>query len=178
MEALHYINKERGQYLELIEGLSSHYESLLYVDLEDDSIRAYRLSSRMKKLFHTELEVHNYSWYVGAYVDAWVHPEDRDMVSKITNPEYIQNKLSQVKSFHTIFRVVEKEKIKYLYLRIVDSRKENENKISRFVMGYRDMDGEIRQERERREMLEDALKQANSAVLAKDVFLPICLMIC
>ena len=171
MEALHYINKERGQYLELIEGLSSHYESLLYVDLEDDSIRAYRLSSRMKKLFHTELEVHNYSWYVGAYVDAWVHPEDRDMVSKITNPEYIQNKLSQVKSFHTIFRVVEKEKIKYLYLRIVDSRKENENKISRFVMGYRDMDGEIRQERERQEMLEDALKQANSAVLAKDVFL-------
>lgn len=171
METLRYINKERGQYLELIEGLSSYYESLLYVDLEEDSIRVYRLSSRMKKLFRKMFEVRKYSWYVGAYVDAWVHPEDREMVRKITDPEYVQSKLSQVKSFHTIFRVVENAKIKYLYLRIVDAKKNNENKVTRFVMGYRDMDGEILQERERQEMLEEALKQANSAVMAKDVFL-------
>ena len=169
MEALHYINKERGQYLELIEGLSSHYESLLYVDLEDDSIRAYRLSSRMKKLFHTELEVHNYSWYVGAYVDAWVHPEDRQLILRVSDPAYIRKKLATSKTYYTNYRVINGEELQYLQLRIVNVG--SRDRISQVVMGYRKVDEEVQREMEQKQLYEEALNTANIAINAKNTFL-------
>ena len=48
---LKVIHQEHLRRLEIIEGLSIDYESIFYVDLDADAIRAYRISTRLRRQF-------------------------------------------------------------------------------------------------------------------------------
>ena len=48
------INQEHLRRLEVIEGLSVNYESIFYVDMEEEKIRPYRLSGRTEAIFTVE----------------------------------------------------------------------------------------------------------------------------
>lgn len=63
------INREHLRRLEVIEGLSINYESILYADMDSDKIMPYRLSSRNKLQFGNKLQVRSFLWYVSDYID-------------------------------------------------------------------------------------------------------------
>ncbi len=86
------IHQEHLRRLEVIEGLSVNYESILYADLDSDKVFPYRLSDRTKYQFDNRYQIIGFCWYVSNYVDTWVHPEERAMVRQLTNPEYIREK--------------------------------------------------------------------------------------
>ena len=71
------INQEYLRRLEVIEGLSVNYESILYADLDTDNILPYRLSSRTKHQFGEKFQERSFLWYTSDYVKTWVHSEDR-----------------------------------------------------------------------------------------------------
>lgn len=163
------IRQEHLRRLEVIEGLSINYESILYADLDSDKIFPYRLSSRTKHQFDNKYHIVGFHWYVSDYVTAWVHPEDRDMVSRLTDPDYIREKLSSRKTYYINYRVINNGELQYLQLRIVNvGKKEN---ITQIVMGYRRVDEEVRREMEQKQILEEALNKANLAIVAKNTFL-------
>ncbi len=163
------IRQEHLRRLEVIEGLSVNYESILYADLDSDKIFPYRLSSRTKHQFGNKYHIVGFHWYVSDYVAAWVHPEDRDMVSRLTDPEYIREKLSSRKTYYINYRVINNGELQYLQLRIVNvGKKEN---ITQIVMGYRRVDEEVRREMEQKQILEETLNKANLAIVAKNTFL-------
>lgn len=164
------INQEHLQRMEVIEGLSVNYDSILYADLDRDKILPYRLSSRTKQQFSQRFQVRFFSWYVTDYVNVWVHPEDRAMVSKVTDPAYIRRKLSENKTYYINYRVISGEKIQYLQLRLVNVGSSQDH-ISQIVMGYRRVDEEIRREMEQKQILEEALHNAKLAITAKNTFL-------
>lgn len=162
------INQEHLRRLEVIEGLSINYESILYADLDTDKILPYRLSSRNSPQFGNKMQARGYLWYTSEYIEEWVHPDDRQMVSVITSPGCIREKLLNHKTFYVNYRIIDNGEIQYLQLRVVNVG--NKNHISQIVMGYRSVDEELRREMEQKQMLEEALNNADLAITAKNTF--------
>ena len=163
------INQEHLRRLEVIEGLSVNYESILYADLDTDRVLPYRLSSRTTVQFEQTFQPRRFSWYILNYIETWVHPEDREYVRKQTDPENIRSRLSVQKTFYLNYRVLKDAKLQYLQLRIVNVG--SKDRISQIVLGYRRVDDEMRREMEQKSLLENALNNANLAITAKNTFL-------
>jgi len=163
------INQEHLRRLEVIEGLSVNYVSILYVDLDADEVLPYRLSVRTRQQLGNEFEMHKFSLFAADYVNFWVHPEDREMVARATSPEYIREKLSASKTYYINYRIMSGGMPQYLQLRIVNVG--NRQTVSQIVMGYRSVDEEILQERKQQQVLGQALNNAKLANNAKNTFL-------
>lgn len=163
------INQEHLRRLEVIEGLSINYESILYADLDLDRIQPYRLSNRTILQFENTTQMRSFSWYIQDYVRVWVHPEDKESVARQTAPEYVRSRLSSQNTYYINYKVIKDSEIQYLQLRIVNVT--GHSPVSQIVMGYRRVDDEIRREMEQKRLLEEALNNANLAITAKNTFL-------
>lgn len=163
------INQEHLRRLEVIEGLSINYETILYVDLNTDKLLPYRLSDRTEQQFNQNVQSHGFAWFSTDYANTWVHPEDRETVLKVTAPKYIREKLSDNKTYYINYRVLNGEELQYLQLRIVNVG--HRKPISQIVMGYRRVDEEIQWEMKQKQIFEEALNNANLAITAKNTFL-------
>lgn len=166
---LNVINQEHLRRLEMIEGLSIDYESIFYVDLDMDKIKAYRVSNRFEKQFPKNHPVCDFVGFDDDYIQNWVYPDDRKLVQGITTPEYIRKQLSAEKAFHVNYRIFRNGKPSYIQLRIVNVG--NGERVSQVVLGYRNIDDEIIQEMKQKQLLTDALNDANLANNAKNLFL-------
>jgi len=163
------VNKEYLRQMEVIEGLSSDYEGICYLDLDRDRIIPYRLSVRTSRIFRDLSDEEPYSWYNDRYVAMWVHPGDREMVASAIAPEHIREMLSANKTYYFNYRVVVDGELQYLQLRYVSVGKQAG--VCQAVMGYRRVDDEIRQQMEQQSLLAEALSKANLAIASKDTFL-------
>ncbi len=163
------ISQEHLRRLEVIEGLSINYESILYADLDQDRILPYRLSSRTQLQFENKNQPRSFTWYTADYIRVWVHPEDREALSRQTAPAYIREQLTIHKTYYINYKVIKDGEIQYLQLRIVNVT--NGGQISQIVLGYRRVDDEVRREMEQKQLLKEALNNANLAITAKNTFL-------
>ncbi len=163
------INQEHLRRLEVIEGLSINYESILYADLDSDETFPYRLSYRTARQFDEIQQIRSFTWYISDYIKTWVHPDDCSRVYQYTSPSYIRERLLTEKTYYINYRILNQQEIQYIQLRIVNVG--NKDHISQIVMGYRRVDGEIQREMEQKQMLEEALNSAKLAIVAKNTFL-------
>lgn len=163
------INQEHLQRLEVIEGLGVNYESILYADLDTNRIIPYRLSCRTEMQFEKRFQEREFLWYISDYIQMWVHPDDRSLVRAATSPEAIRRRLKENKAYSINYRILFRGEMQYLQLRIVNVGQSGH--ISQIVMGYRRIDKEFRREMEQKQLLKDALKNANLAITAKNTFL-------
>lgn len=168
-EERNLIRQEQLRRLEVIEGLSINYETILYADLSKDKILSYRLSSRTEKQFGEKFQIRDFSWYTADYVNTWVHPEDRDTVRNFTDPDSIREMMTESTTYYINYRVVENGEVLYMQLRVVNVGHGDET--SQIVLGYRSVDKELQQELEQKQILADALNNANSAIMARSTFL-------
>ncbi|MDE6618322.1 MAG: response regulator [Clostridiales bacterium] len=164
------IRQEHLQRLEVIEGLSVNYDSIIYADIEKDIALPYRLSTRLVHQFTKKLEVRELSWFLYDYVNVWVHPDDRDLVKQQTSAEFIQSVLSDKNTYYINYRCIQNGETQYIQLRIVNVSGEG-NKPNQIVMGYRNIDEEVLQEMRQKQLLEAALQNAKIADNAKTTFL-------
>ena len=161
--------KEGLQRMEVIEGLSLNYDSILYIDLDTDSVIPYRMSKRIAKQFDGEMHVKDYSWVAEDFVTSWVHPDDQDSVRQALSPDYIRKNLQDDRSFYVNFRCLWGDEIQYMQLRIVDVK--NNGHISQVVLGSRRVEEELKYEMQQKNLLERALEDARLANVAKNTFL-------
>lgn len=168
-EKLEVVRQEQLRRLEVIEGLSIDYESIFYVDLDANWMKAYRVSSRFAKTFPENKQMREFRGFDAGYLEEWVYPDDRELLKNVSNPDYIRERLSQDKTFHINYRIYKEEIVTYIQLRIVNVG--SEDHISQIVMGYRNIDDEMIQEMKQKQMLANALNQANLANSAKTLFL-------
>ena len=163
------IQKEHLQRLEVIEGLSVNYDSILYCDLDSDTVLPYRLSTRLQTLFDKRWQERSYRRFIADYVAAWVHPEDHDRVAKETSPARMREMLCKTKTYHVNYRSKNKNDTQFLQIRIVNVGKKNAP--SQIVIGCRNVDEEILQEMKQRQLLQESLHAAQAADAAKSAFL-------
>lgn len=168
-EKINKILTERIQRLKIIEGLSVNYDSILYFDLESDTVLPYRLSSRTKEQFKENWGVRGYNEIIKEYIAQWVHPDDRASVTESLTPAYMCRVLADEPTYYFNYRCIENGKLIHLQLRIVNVGKKNT--VNKFVLGFRRVDEEMQREIKQKQVLEDALKTANLANVAKNTFL-------
>lgn len=163
------IRQEHLQRLEVIEGLSVNYDSILYADLDENKVLPYRLSTRLERQFDKRLQVRELRWFLDDYVNVWVHPDDCERVRSKTSVEYIRKALENNKTYYLNYRCIQNGETQYIQLRIVNVG--NHEKVSQIVMGYRNVDDEVLQQMKQKQLLEVALNNAKIAEVAKNTFL-------
>ena len=161
--------KEHTQRLEVIEGLSQNYDSILYVDLDTDSVVPYRLSQRLAMQFNGELQAQKYSSIAHGFIEYWVHPDDRQRISTVLSPDYIRKMLDGNSTYYANFRCIQGNDIRYVQLRIVDVK--GDGHVSQIVVGSRNIEEELKHEMQQKTLLENALKDSQLAYVAKNTFL-------
>ncbi len=166
---LKVIHQEHLRRLEVIEGLSSNYDTILYANLETDRILPYRASKRMASHFPAGRQSISYQTFIAEYVSTWVAMEDRDLFIQATAAGYVRERLMQTPTYYINYRVIDGSTSQYLQLRVADVS--NDRQISRIVLGARQVEDEIQHEMEQKQILEDALYHAKIANNAKDTFL-------
>ncbi len=163
------IRQEHLQRLEVIEGLSVDYDTILYADLDSDKVIPYRLSNRVKGYFVPELSNHGFSWFSSDYVNNWVFEDDRESVAEEFTADGIRKRLAENRTYHLNFRCRKKGEPEYLQVRIVNVG--SGEHISQIVIGGRNIDNEILLQMEQKAILEEALNNAKLASIAKNTFL-------
>ena len=163
------INQEYLRRLEVIEGLSVNYESIFYVNLDDDQMLPYRLSRRSESFFNQRSETGGFMQFLTEYVTDWVFPEDREIFRRAAEPDYNREKLAEYKTYYVNYRVLDNGEVQYLQLRVVNVGRQNQ--ASQIVMGCRRVDEELQKEMEQKQLLAEALDNATQAIRVKDTFL-------
>ena len=163
------MDKKARRQTEVIEGLSVSYESICYVDLDQDIVTPYRLSGRNMALFEGRLQDMPYSWYTQQYITTRVNPEDRTLVDRGTAPNYIREKLAEHRTYYFNYRVQAGEELQYIQLRVVNA--DPHQKVKHVVLGYRRVDEEMLSQMKQQALLAEALAKANLAVNSQNTFL-------
>lgn len=166
---LEEVRKEQFRRQVIIEALSMDYESIFYVNLDENWMQAYRFSERIEYQFGNGCAVCAFAGFDKEYIERWVHPDDRKLVARASSPQYIRKRLSKGRMFHVNYRIIKDGKPEYLQLRVVNVGELDP--VSRIVMGYRSVDDEIIHEMEQKDIMEDTLRRAKLANAAKNTFL-------
>ena len=162
-------DREHNRQLDVIEGLGASYDSIFYADLERDKILPYRLSSRTEDIFISPHRTLDYAGCIQQYILRWVHPDDRDRVIRETEVGYVRRRLAEESAYCLNYRVLDGGETQYLQLRFINVGQGDSPR--QLVLGCRRVDEELRRELEQKQLLEEALHQANASISAKNTFL-------
>ena len=166
---LDQMNDELVRRLELIEGLSADYEVVFHADLVENVIQPYRVSSRESFQFGRDLQVRPFKGFADEYAEKWVHPADRKGFLAGLDPAQIRETLEDTRSYRIDYRVLRDGEPEYV--QAVIANVSPKNGVTQIMFGCRTVDEDVRRERARMAMLEDALRQAKLAGEARNRFL-------
>ncbi|MCI8742909.1 MAG: response regulator [Lachnospiraceae bacterium] len=162
--------KNAQRQMELVQALSIDYNLVCFYDLNtgrgfllrNDESNGHMFDS----LFGGDI---SFGESVGGYIDRFVYEDDKEMLRHIFSLEELHKILMEKKQHYVNYRVFRDGGIKYFQMKVVRAGAWDVD--HGIVMGFRSVDEEIRNEMEKKNMLEDALMQANRASKAKSVFL-------
>ncbi len=159
--------KERYQ-AELVQALSIDYNVVCSFNLDTGLGMTLRYKSKIADDFCTSREL-IFNKSIEHYIEYFVYEDDRDMLREILSCERLKKELSEKKLYYTNYRALKDGEVQYYEMKAV--RTGSWIKKHDIVLGIRNVDEETRKEIEQKQMLEDALLQANTANKAKSIFL-------
>ena len=161
---------ERRQ-TELIQALSSDYSLVCFFDL--DTSRGYPLrvvDSERRKLSDIFSGPVSLDGCMGRYIDDYVYAEDQALMRQAVSPAWMVKELEERGSCYANYRTDYGGTVEYYQMKTVQAGSWEDGNRG-IVLGLRSVDEETRSELEKKNLLEDALLQANRASKAKSVFL-------
>ena len=155
---------------ELVQALSIDYKVVCFIDLNSgmgitlrhDGGDGYMFSSKESGEFSLEESMET-------YIRECVHEEDREMLRQASSIERFKEELTEKKLYYVNYRVLKNGEYKYYQMKAVRTGEWSDH--YGMVLGFHSVDEEIRDEMEKKRLLEDALLQANKANKAKSEFL-------
>lgn len=160
--------KER-RHNELVQALIIDYSLVCFFDLNTGLGFVLRAEGDSGSIFGSAEKIY-FDEGMEKYIEKAVYSEDREMVGSVFNLDRLKKEMSEKNTFHINYRAVtDGGEIKYYEMRAVRSGSWGE--MRGIVLGFRCVDEEIRTEMEHKQLLKDALLQANKASKAKSIFL-------
>lgn len=156
--------------MELVQALSIDYNLVWFFDLATKKGSPLRIVDCKNHLLASFFDNDNpFMDSLERYIQTCVYEEDREMMRQATSSEKLKKDLSEKKMCYVNYRALCNGKIRYFQMKAVRTGDwEGSQKI---VLGFRSVDEEIRNEMEKKSLLEEALLQANQANQAKSAFL-------
>ena len=155
---------------ELVQALSTDYNLVCFFDLETrkgNTLRTYDCpAGLLEQLFAGDLSL---AVHMENYIQTCVYVDDRDMLRQVFAGNTLLRELRDRGIYYLNYRTVCMGEIRYFQMKAVPI---GDLASSRgVVIGFRSGGEETRSEMEKKNLLEDALAQANRASKAKSVFL-------
>lgn len=146
--------------------LSSNFNNVYLVDLENGNTRSYDISDVIRKEYGTMFEQGDYSPLIQFYIQKSVYGPDQVLFDGIIDTEHLRATVGENGSCTFNYRVVRDGKIQYFQCRAVKVQIEDKDSC---VIAFRDVNAEMMKEIEQKAQLRDALaksEQYKNAVLA------------
>ena len=165
-------NIKLGEQLAIVEALSRDYTNVYAVSEERATARIIKLEGYVTEgLEKGSTEEHSYAPILEQYIRSRVHPEDRQELLNALSLDKVKEELTANEEYMGSYRIVDNGDIhhfQYTYLKIAKS----DNGRGSFILaGFRNIDEVIRKEQEQKNVLSEALAQAQYANNAKTTFL-------
>ena len=157
---------ERRQ-MELVQALSIDFTLVCFVDPETGQATPIRADGQEINLCFTGKISLQES--MEQYIQKWVHEDDRDLLRHAVSLDTLKQELAEGKIYYVNYRKCQGNETIYFQMKAVNAG--NSTDRTGFVLGFRNVDAELRKEIEQNTLLEAALSQANRASKAKSVFL-------
>lgn len=143
----------------LIQALAIPYENTYAVNADTGAATCYRMGQRMTERYGHKFAVGDYEDNIGSYIDNDVLQEDRPLFDPLRHLNDVNRLLSDKKTYYFNYRVYRNQEIRYYQCQLVKpSADRNE-----FVVGFKDVDEEKRQEFAQQRRLEEALAEVERA---------------
>ncbi|MDE6407413.1 MAG: response regulator [Anaeroplasmataceae bacterium] len=165
-------NKKMGEQLAIVEALSRDYANVYAINEEQATARVVKLEGYVAEgIKKDSTEDYNYVAVLDKYIHSRVHPADREELTEALSLDTVKDKLATSDEYQGSYRIVENDTVQhfqYTFFKIDDDN----NKYSDFILlGFRNIDEMIRKEQEQKNVLAEALAQAQYANKAKTTFL-------
>ena len=153
-------DKERAMYEDRVRltsinrALSSNFNNVYLVDLEDGSTRSYDISDVIRKEYGNTFNRGDYASLIGIYIERSVYQTDRALFDHIRDAEQLKNALEETGSDTFNYRIVREGKIQYFQCRAVKIPIENKDYC---VIAFRDINAEVIREQEQKTILEEQM---------------------
>ena len=167
-------NKERIEkekhHMELVQALSIDYKLVCFFDLDTGIGMPLRIDDDYNHMFDSVF-VGNISLEesMELYIQKFVYEDDREMLRQASTRQRLKKELAEKKLYYVNYRTFIDNEKKYYQMKVVRTGAWDGSQ--GIVIGFRSVDEEIRSEMEKKNMLEEALLQANKANKAKSAFL-------
>ena len=173
LHATEQSNIRLGEQLAIVKALSRDYTNVYAINEERSTARILKLEGYVTEgLKKGSTEEHSYAPILENYISSRVHPEDQQELSDALSLDNIKEKLSADNEYMGIYRIVDDSgdihHFQYTYLKIADDGHGHGGFI---LAGFRNIDEMIRKEQEQKDVLAEALAQAQYANNAKTTFL-------
>ena len=154
--------------MEIIEALCINFNAVYYVDFLKDEIRFLQIGNRIQQYMGAEYsEKHAYEWYVMAYARKLVYEEYREEFIRELSPDNLREKLKD-RDYYTYNYEGDKDGQRNVFRMFAAKINGSENHL---VLGFADVDEEVRADLEKSEITKAALLQAQEANSTKDIIL-------
>lgn len=164
------IEYERRQ-MELVHALSIDFNLVYFFNLHTGMGFPLRSNDDDKltfdSIFNGELSLDKNMEH---YIQKFVYEEDQEMLRQASTSQRIKEALAEKEFYFVNYRTNGNDELKYYQMKIVRTGTWGDDSLG-VVIGFRSVDEEIRNEMEKKSLLENALTQANRANKAKSVFL-------
>ncbi len=165
-------NKEMSEQLAIVEALSHDYTNVFAVNEEKGTARIVKLEGYVTNgLKKDSVEEQPYAPILEQYIRDRVHPEDRQYLTEAISLDKVREHLRDNNEYTGSYRIQadgENHHFQYTYVKVGENDIEQNSFI---LVGFRNIDEMIRREQEQKEVLAEALAQAQYANNAKTTFL-------
>ena len=147
----------------LIQALAIPYENIYTVNADTGEAVCYRMGQTMQERYGHKFAVGDYEENIKSYIDNDVLEEDRELFAPLRLMPDVTELLSDRKTYYFNYRVFRNNEIRYYQCQLVKPVVDG----NEFVVGFKDVDEEKRQELIQQHRLEDALaalEKANAAL--------------
>ncbi len=165
-------NKKMIEQLAIVEALSRDYTNVFAVNEEKATARIIKLEGYVTEGLEKDSALeYDYSAILEHYIRDRVYSEDQKELTRDLALDNVKSKLGEEGEYVGSYRIQDNGKIhnyQYTFLKIADKEYGHDSFI---LVGFRNIDDVIRKEQEQKNVLSEALAQAQYANKAKTTFL-------
>ncbi|QNM04327.1 PAS domain-containing protein [Qiania dongpingensis] len=161
---------DRKQQADIIHALGQEYYALYYINLEQDTLKALRMDEKEKNAIGI-IPADGFRKSIDRYVERCVHPDEQMEMQKFFSQGNLQECLTEKnREISMTYRKRTDNRYEWMQAKLILGERK-EGKPYQVALAVRNVDESIQQELERKRLLEDALRHAESANAAKSDFL-------
>ncbi|MBD5154175.1 MAG: response regulator [Oscillibacter sp.] len=165
-------NRELEEQLAIVEVLSRDYTNVYAINEAQGVAWVIKLEGYVTEgLNRGSKEEYPYAPILGTYIRARVHPEDQEELTQALDLDTVRKKLDQEGEYTGSYRILAEDDIHYFQYTYVRFQEKSGQGSSFILAGFRNIDEMIRKEQAQKEVLAQALAQAQHANKAKTTFL-------